>query len=78
MTHQTAQQKARARNANPLGGKPAQLAPSHPVTPVVCATCGHPRLIHRDGSLQGRTVRRYGCLALACDCLAYAEETSNA
>lgn len=66
MTHLTAQQKARARNANPLGGKPAQLAPSHPVVAVVCATCTHPRLIHRD---------RGECLNAACDCGAYAEET---
>lgn len=64
VTHRTAQQRARARKAQPLGGKPAQLAPSLPVVAVVCATCSHPRLIHRDG---GR------CLTLRCECTGYVE-----
>ena len=68
VTHQTAQQKAKARNANPLGGKPAQLAPSHPVTPVVCAECGHLRLRHFNDSQ---------CWVEDCGCVSYEDEASN-
>ncbi len=60
-----ARARRRAAKANPLGGKPAQIAPSHPMPPVVCM-CGCPRLIHRDG---GR------CLRAGCGCESYVEAT---
>jgi hypothetical protein len=66
VTHRTAQQKARDRRANPLGGRPAQIAPAHPVAPVACVTCGDVRIIHRDGG---------PCLRAGCDCETYVEET---
>lgn len=63
MSHQTAQQRARARKAGPLRGKPAQLAPAHTVQPVRCR-CSHLRLMHRDGRK---------CLTVGCECLAFTD-----
>lgn len=53
---------AHRKPRNPLRG--AQLAPSVPVTAVVCdrEACGHPRLIHRDNTR---------CLNATCGCEAY-------
>ena len=45
--------------------KGAQIAPVHPIQPVVCGrlTCGHPRLIHDTDR----------CLRVGCDCTGYLE-----